>query len=170
MDTHDDIVNSQPAGAAAGADAQRRSGGWGSEPGNTDPHNYIPLKEQVLCTGLDDLFPSVRDKHVPFSSSGLRPVPESEGYFLWLKIGDRVRLKRVTTARGPMVGSCGTVVDYSRREGLRLIVVDWDEAAWSPGSQALHDEFFPRRRMYPFGPGVPPSDYFELPGAAGEKC
>ena len=62
MNTRDDIVDSQPAGAAAGSDAMRPTGGWGAEPSNTAPHNYIPLTLKVLRIGVDSLYLSVRGK------------------------------------------------------------------------------------------------------------
>lgn len=62
MDTHDDIVNLQPAGADAGADAQRPTGDWGAELSNTAPHKLHPAERKVLRVGVDSLYLSARGK------------------------------------------------------------------------------------------------------------
>ena len=65
MDTHDDVVNSQPAAVAGGSDAQRPTGGWGAEPSNTAPHKYIPLSLKILRTAVDSLYLSAKGELYP---------------------------------------------------------------------------------------------------------
>jgi hypothetical protein len=62
MDSPVPLVSPLPEPLGAGPDAERPAGAWGSEPGNTDPHNYIPLKLKVLRVGVDSLYLSVRGK------------------------------------------------------------------------------------------------------------
>ena len=62
MVTRNNIHVSTPAAASAGRDAQRPDGARGSEPSNTDPHKYIPLKLKVLRVGVDSLYLSARGK------------------------------------------------------------------------------------------------------------
>src|SRR5258708_4039412 len=179
MDTQNEAVNSQAAAAGAGRDAPRPDGAGGSKPSNTDPQKSIPLKLKVLGEGVDSGTLSARGKRdwdkyeraVLESCDTVRGrVSQSAGYLPWLKDGDRVRLKRTTSAVGPKVGGCGTVAVEHRGEGLRLIVIDWDEDAWPPGIRGRRDEIFPGRRMFPFSLKLSPDEYLELLDANGDTC
>ena len=179
MDTHDDIVDSQPASAGADRDAQRPDGAGGAEPSITAPHSDIPLEGKDLRPGVDSRSLSVQDssgsdeyeREVLESCDPVRVrFAESDGDLPWLKEGDRVKLKRPSSPVGPKVGGCGTVLSERRKDDLRMIMIDWDEDAWSQGIQALRDEIVPGRRIVVFTVKTPLGEPLELVAAQGGTC